>query len=92
MLQGIPHVCVCHDDKLITGTSDQEHLETLELVLQPLESSRLRLRRDKCPFNPLSIVYLGYMIDRECLHPNNDKVCAVQLAPATKNVTELKSF
>ena len=37
VLQGIPHVSVYLDDILITGTSGQEHLEKLELVLQCLE-------------------------------------------------------
>jgi len=92
VLQGIPHVCVYLDDILITCTSDQEHLQTLELVLQLLESSGLRLRRDKCTFNALSIVYLGHKIDHEGLHPTNDKVRAIQLVPAPNNVTELKSF
>ena len=92
VLQGIPHVCVILDDILITGTSDQEYLETLELILQRMELSGLRIRRNKCTFNALSIVYLGHMIDHEGLHPINDKVRVDQLAPAPKNVTELESF
>ena len=90
VLQGIPQLCLYIDDILITGTSDQEHLDTLELALQRGKSSGLRLRRDKCTFNASFIVYLGHVIDYEGLHPPNDKLRAVQLDPEHKNVTELK--
>ena len=78
----------------LTGKSEKQHPETLELVLQRLESAGLRLRRDKCTFNASSVMYLGHRIriDREGLHPTNDKIRAIQQAPAPHNVTELKSY
>ena len=79
-------MCVYLDDLLITGKSEEQHLETLELVLQRLESAGLRLRRDKCTFNASSVMYLGHRIDREGLHPTNDKIRAIQQAPAPRNV------
>ena len=41
VLQGIPHVCVYLDDLLITGKSEEQHLETLELVLQ-IKSNQIK--------------------------------------------------
>ena len=39
LLQDIPAVMVYIDDILVTGKSDEEHLETLEKVLVRLEES-----------------------------------------------------
>ena len=50
LLQGINHVCVYLDDILVTGTTEQEHLENLDAVLSRLGSAGMRLKYDKCAF------------------------------------------
>ena len=92
LLQDIPAVVVYIDDILITGASDTEHMQSLERVLDRLESSGLRLKKDKCVFTAPSVNYLGHKIDKDGIHPTEDKVRAVQQAPAPKNVSELKAF
>ena len=92
LLRGIDKVVVYLDDILITGTSEEDHLSTLEKVLKRLQDARLRLKRNKCKFMLPSVSYLGYQIDAEGLHPLPEKVAAVQSAPVPKSVTELKSF
>ena len=92
LLQGIPHVAVYLDDVLITGSNDDEHLKTLNLVLSKLESAGLRLKRDKCEFMAPSVIYLGHKIDKYGLHPTEEKVRAIHNAPEPTNVSELKSF
>ena len=77
-------------DILLTGSSEEEHLSTLQSILQRLESASLKLRRDKCEF--LTITYLGHRIDSEGLHPLPDKMDAILNAPAPTSVTELKTF
>eukprot|EP00731_Ephydatia_muelleri_P017107 Em0010g205a len=39
-----------------------------------------------------SVVYLGYKIDKNGIHPLAEKVEAVKNAPEPKNITELKSY
>ena len=80
------------DDILITGSTEQEHLQTLEIVLTRLENAGLRLKRSKCVLMSLSVVYLGHTIDQHGLHPTAEKVEAVQNMPEPRNVTELKSY
>ena len=92
LLQGIEGVSVYIDDILITGSSIEEHLQTLDTVLQRLESAGLRLNRSKCFFLRPRIEYLGYAIDEEGLHPTEEKVKAIKDAPTPKNVAELRSF
>ena len=50
LLQGINHVCVYLDGILVTGTTEQEHLQNLDAVLSRLESAGMRLKYDKCAF------------------------------------------
>ena len=92
LLAGIPHVSVYIDDILVTGTSDEEHIQTLEQVLTRLESCGMRLKKSKCVFFAPSVKYLGHSITVEGLAPTDEKVQAVKEAPAPQNVGQLRSF
>ena len=77
LLKDIPSVVVYLDDILITGRTDAEHLATLDRVLDQLEKHGLRVNKNKCTFLAPSVTYLGHKIDKEGLHPTDDKVKAV---------------
>ena len=66
------------DDILVTGPTDEEHLVSFEEVLDRIESAGLRLKRRKCSFMAKSVVFLGYQIDAQGLHPVEEKVRPVQ--------------
>ena len=80
------------DDIWVSGPTDEEHLATLDKVLQRLSEAGLRLRKDKCVFLAPSVVYLWHCIDAQGLHPVTDKVNALHKAPSPRNVSELKSY
>lgn len=92
LLQGIPQVVVRVDDILVTGNDNATHLQNLETVLERLENAGLRLRQDKCVFMAPEVVYLGYKIDRNGIHPVADKVLAIKNAPTPTNQTQLRAF
>ena len=92
ILRGIPNVCVYIDDILVTGQSEQEHLNTLEDVLTRLDEAGLRLKKAKCSFLQPSVEYLGHNISADGLRPTQEKVRAIADAPAPRNVTQLRSF
>ena len=92
LLQGIPNVAVYMDDILVTGETDHEHLQTLDLLLQKLETSGLRLKKAKCIFLAPEVEFLGHKIRSEGLHPTDDKIRAIREAPTPQNLTQLKSF
>ncbi len=83
ILQGFPGVMCYIDDILVTGASDEEHLARLGEVLKRLQ---------ECVFLQKSVEYLGHLLDAEGLHPLQDKLAAIQQAPAPTNVQQLKSF
>ncbi len=69
LLQGIPGVVAFVDDILIPGNSESEHLEALNEVLIHLNKAGLRVKKNKCKFMQPSVIYLGYRLDAEGLHP-----------------------
>ena len=50
VLQGISGVVVYLDDILITGETEEEHLQTFDEVLSRLDKAGLRVKRGKCEF------------------------------------------
>ena len=50
LLQGVPHISIYLDDILITGTSEADHLSTLDKALTRLEAAGLHLKKNKCAF------------------------------------------
>eukprot|EP00731_Ephydatia_muelleri_P006940 Em0003g1188a len=92
LLQGIPYTCAYFDDIVVTGKTDDEHLQNLQLVFQKLESVGLKLNKEKCVFMAPSIEYLGHQIDKDGLHPTDEKVTCIKQAPTPSTITELKAF
>ena len=92
ILQGIAGVTVYIDDILVTRRTDEQHLRTLEIVLERLHRYGLRLKRGKCSFMQPSVQYLGYVIDKEGLHTTPEKEQAILNSPIPKDVQQLRSF
>ena len=91
ILQGLPRVICYLDDILVTGSTLQEHLQNLAVVLERLSQHGIRLKKNKCRFMHDSVDYLGHHIDAQGVSTSISKVEAITKAPAPKNVTELRS-
>ena len=50
------------------------------------------IQKNQCVFVAPEVMYLGHKVDAEGLHPNVEKVEAIQETPTPKNVTDLKSY
>ena len=92
LLRDIPGVFLYLDDILISGATEVEHMGRLRLVLSALQTAGLRLSIEKCTIGVTSVTYLGYRIDKEGLHPTDDKIKAIKEAPVPTNITQLRAF
>ena len=92
ILQGVPHTVCYLDDILVTGSTQQEHLENLDEVLKRLRDQGARVKKSKCAFLQKSVEFLGHRIDSEGLHTTTKKVEAIAQAPRPTNQRQLRSF
>ena len=92
ILSGMSGVCCKLDDILIGGASEAEHHQRLEEVLQRLETHGIKLRSEKCQLGVSKLEYLGHVIDKDGLHPTQEKVEAILEAKVPENVSELRSY
>lgn len=92
MFKNMPNVIVFYDDILIKNKDLESHLKCLERVLEILESNGLKIKKNKCEFLARRVKYLGFIIDRDGVRVDPDKVQAITSMSHPNNVSELKSF
>ena len=92
ILQGVEGTICYIDDILVTGSTDEQHLQRLTEVFKRLKDAGLKLKQEKCAFFQKSVEYLGHRIDAEGLHPLPSKLEAIIKAPQPQNVQQLRSF
>ena len=76
------------DDILVTGLSEEEHVSSLKQIT----GGRFTTKQKKVSVLASAVTYLGYQTDSEGLHPTDEKLNAVKLAPEPTSVTELKAY
>ncbi len=92
ILQGNDGVACNIDDIVITGKTDQDHLDGLEKVLKRLSKHGVRAKKAKCRFFQDSVEFLGHLIDADGIHTTPEKLRSIVDAPIPQNITELRSF
>ena len=92
LLRGIPGVFCYLDDILITASSIEQHNKIIKLVLSKLQDAGLKLKLAKCHIGVPSVSYLGHVIDKEGVHPTEEKLKAIVEAPAPTNITQLRAY
>ena len=81
-------MCIYIDDIIVTGKTDEEHLQSLCEVLSWSKRAGVQLKKENCVYMYMmpEIKYLGHKINSKGLQPS---VTAITEAPPPK---ELKSF
>ena len=82
---------VYSDDIIVFGKDYNEHLQRLE-VLKRLRNANLKLSPNKCHFMKTKVTYLGHIVSRAEIKPDQAKVKAIAEYPQPKDVKELRSF
>ncbi|CAF1158398.1 unnamed protein product [Adineta steineri] len=92
VIAGIPNTVAYLDDILITGRTEDEHLQALDQVLGKLAEFGFTCNPEKCMFLQDEVSYLGYVIDKYGKRPDKTRVDAIINMPAPKNIKELEAF
>ena len=72
-----PHVSIYLDDILVIGTTEADHLKTLDEVLSHLETAGLKLKQNKGVYLLPSIEYLELRIPAKGLQPTDKNIWAI---------------
>ena len=93
LMQELEYVKTYLDDLLvITNSTYEDHLEKLEVVLDKLRKAGLRVNIAKSNFCAEEIEYLGYVLTREGIKPQPEKVRAILAIKEPSNVKQLRTF
>ncbi|CAI6355228.1 unnamed protein product [Macrosiphum euphorbiae] len=80
------------DDIIVYGKNLYDHNEKLIEVFERLRISNLKLQPDKCNFLKRECVYLGHVITKDGIKPDERKLKAVVEFPIPTTVKNIKSF
>ena len=80
------------DDTLVTGCTDEEHLQNLTAVFESIKRHGLRIKLSKCKFFQESVEYLGNVVSKEGIHTSERKIKAITSVPPPTDVSKLRSF
>lgn len=80
------------DDIVVCNKTFEDHIKSLTWVKDQLEIAGLTINLEKCKFARPSLKYLGYIVDKEGLRTDPEKVRAIMEYPRPNTFTELKRF
>lgn len=77
-------------DVVVVSQTFEQHLAILEEVFRRLREANITVSIDKCQFCRPQLKYLGYVVSRNGLHVDPDKVKAMLEIAAPSNVKEVR--
>jgi hypothetical protein len=93
LMRTLEFVRVYLDDLLVISRETfADHLEKVQAVLQILSDAGLKCNAAKSTFCASEIEYLGYMLTREGIRPQKEKVQAILALKPPTGVKTLRSF
>jgi hypothetical protein len=92
-MEDLEYVQAYLDDLLcISRSSLENHLKKLKEVLRRLCDAGLKVNAEKLTFCTVAIEYLGYILTRDGIKPQSNKVQAILTIQLPTNVKELRHF
>jgi hypothetical protein len=93
LMKSLEYVQAYLDDlPCISKSSLEDHLEKLEEVLRRLCNAGLRVNAKKWTFCTLEIEYLGYILTRDGIEPQSNKVQTILAIQPLTGVKQLQHF
>ncbi|XP_071933599.1 uncharacterized mitochondrial protein AtMg00860-like [Coffea arabica] len=80
------------DDILVRSRTDRQLVPDLSEILNILWESRMRLNPKKCTFGVRSGRFLGFLVSREGIRTNPDKLQAIIGMALSRNIKEVQQL
>nr|XP_027088503.1 uncharacterized protein LOC113709849 [Coffea arabica] len=78
------------DDMLVKSRTQEQFISDLREIFEVLRSSRMRLNPKKCTFGVRSEKFMGYMISKEGVRANPDKIKAIMDMAPPRNIKDVQ--
>jgi len=86
-------ICLIYlDDVIVFGSTFNEHIERLELVLQRISDAGLKLKPEKCKIFKPEVTFLGHVVSANGIQPNPDNISKILSWPVPKTVSEVRQI
>ncbi|KAL9293467.1 putative nucleotidyltransferase, Ribonuclease H [Arabidopsis thaliana] len=85
-------VVVFFDDILIYSKSYSDLIQHLELILKTLRNESLYANLKKCTFCSDKCVFLGFVVSKQGLQVDEEKIKAIREWPTPTSITHVRSF
>jgi hypothetical protein len=93
LMETLEYVRAYLDDLLcISRLSLEDHLEKLEEILRQICDAGIKVNAEKSTFCALEIEYLGYVLTRDGIKPQSNKVQAILAIKPPTEVKQLRHF
>ncbi len=93
LIKDLEYVQAYLDDLLcISRSTLEDYLEKIAEELRRLRNAGLKVNAEKLTFCALEIEYLGYIVTRDGIKPQSNKVQAILVIHLPTNVNELRHF
>ena len=83
---------VYFDDIMIYSKIEATYYNHVQEAMTVLHANELFINLKKCSFLTDKLLFLGYVVSMDCIHVDEDKVCAVREWPTLKTVSDVRSF
>ncbi|GLC38245.1 hypothetical protein PLESTM_000703600 [Pleodorina starrii] len=80
------------DDVLIYSRTFEDHCCDVEAVLRTLQANHLHVRLSKCSFAQPSTKFCGFIISRDGITTDPDKLTALANFPLPASITDVRAF
>ncbi|XP_053598028.1 retrovirus-related Pol polyprotein from transposon 297 [Microplitis demolitor] len=80
------------DDWIVISETMEEHKQILALVFEVFRDAGLLINPEKCKFCRPEVKFLGFLVNKDGLHTDPDKIAPIVNYPRPTNRKQLRSF
>ena len=92
ILEGLEGVVSIADHIVVHGTTEEQHNDNMQKLMEKARQNELVFNPDKCLLKAHSIMFFGYLYDKNGVQPDPKKVEAIRAMLAPTCLCELQEF